>query len=259
MGLFSFLFGKPKPEQKQAETTDNSDVTIKYKVGDTVIEENIVADSDDPFDISQALMKLATKYKKEGDMDKAIALCRSASEFYKSNQTLYKLANYLQIEKKHDEAWKLLSDYLDEIQNNIFESNDPDELRPLLSQDAEANHNLVKILKKEKKWEDYAYYKVIADYKSFVMRITTSPDSFEDMFDLLNESRIVDTVPKTAKEKVDFDKYDEILKDTILQHKQALMKINEFYSTNIAVANHSLETLKKVRDLSNAVLTNLNK
>jgi uncharacterized small protein (DUF1192 family) len=230
MGLLSFLFGSKK---KLETSCKGEDVLTSYDIEeleDRVFDEALLHESL-AYEKACLLTKEATRHKKNGEMELAVEKCRLAYETYPTPENCYKYASYLQLNKQNDEGWKVLADFINHIKGQLISETDPQTKWMLMSEIRSVEKDTCKFLKKEKRWEDYAFYRVVADFYELVMAHSLYNCDHPKFLTMLMNSSIAENVPKNAKNKVDYEKYDLKLRSIAEDNKGSLMLICEQFNS----------------------------
>jgi len=186
--------------------------------------ENFENDSNSyDVDLRNKLIKESTAYKKSGDYENAINKINEALEIHKDEKLVYKKSSYLQQSGLSDEAWKVMSSFVDQINTEIlnYKLNSVEDylnFYGLFTDFYLAHTDMVKLLKKQKRFKDIIFY-------GFLSRF----------YELVGNVRLGDSI-------VDIDSYilDHISLGIVDQ-----LKISKFVTNQSEIDNAYVELVKE--------------
>ncbi len=174
-----------------------------------------------------SLLKESTRLKKEGDLEGAIKTIDKALLVYKDNNSVYKKAFYLQLNKQFDEAWKTVSKYNEDTNVALLEATNWESLLNVFSESSESNSSLIKLLKKEKKIKDVIYYLPASEYCLLLRDLSNLSEGTLDFSTLLKThiSGSLSSRSKIKSKEFNIELFDSKYGEFISKNKDNLTKL----------------------------------
>jgi tetratricopeptide (TPR) repeat protein len=231
IAVIYFIYKKVKGSDSDTESDDDSYIDYNDYFNDLSSETMSQLHgqyTDDDHEKYGDLLKKSTALKKKGDLDSAIIAIDEALKLYRSESAVYKKASYQYLNKQRDKGWKTMTNFHQDIGELILKTTDWKSTWRLFSEYTSVEEDLVKLLKKEKKIKDVAYWLPGSVYARLVQQISIGHEyesQAEYVIDSYANEKISDTV-KNPPSEFNIKAYDKAYKDFVLSKKADLLKLS---------------------------------